>query len=83
MYVYIFGHRSVTHCISSVIAFVLHVKLWAYCATKNIMSQGLAAMSIGEDIVGENSKTNFRNSKTEFHLPVAPVCNKTFSDFDV
>lgn len=73
---------SVTHCISSVIAFVLHVKLGVYCATENIMSQGLAAMSIGEEIVGENSKMSFRNRKTEFQLPVPPVCNKTFSDFD-
>lgn len=46
------------------------------------MSQGLATMSIGEEVVGVNSKTSFRNGKTEFQLPVAPVCNKTFSDFD-
>lgn len=46
------------------------------------MSQGLAAMSIGEEIVGENSKTSFRNRKSEFQLPVPLICNRTFSDFD-
>lgn len=39
-------------------------------------------MSIGEEIVGENSKTSFGNGKTEFQLPVAPLCDKTCSDFD-
>lgn len=46
------------------------------------MSQSLAAMSIGEEVVGENSKTSFRNIRSEFQLPVAPVCSKIFPDFD-
>lgn len=35
-------------------------------------------MSIGEEVVGEHSKTSFRNSEIEFQLSVSPVCNKTF-----
>lgn len=31
---------------------------------------------------GESSKTNFRNGKTVFQLPGAPIYNKLFSDFD-
>lgn len=31
---------------------------------------------------GESSKTSFRNTRTVFQLPVAPVSNKSFSDLD-